>query len=121
VGTRIRTVTVTQPVSLGGHWRYFKRNWRLSLAIPHPVMLETDPDEFGDIIGDIYTERTSNLLYEVKFFQDFVLVRPANPTFYLALRKLSHLEFANEFAEYWGDHAAVKEAIRGMSPDLVID
>jgi hypothetical protein len=78
-------------------------------------------DDFHDVIGDIYVERDTSLIYEVKFFEDFVLVRPGSPCFYTSLRKLSHVEFAAQFDEYSGDHSAVKDAIRGMTPELVVE
>lgn len=77
--------------------------------------------EFEDVFGDIYVERKTTLLYEVKFFSDFVLVRPASPSFYQALRKMDYGSFADEFEEYNGDHEAVKECIRGMQPDLIVE
>lgn len=78
-------------------------------------------DNFSDTIGEIYVERDTSLLYEVKFFQDFVLVRPASPAFYLALRKMSHNDFARDFDDFNGDHQEVKEALSGMSPDIIIE
>jgi hypothetical protein len=82
---------------------------------------ETLLTDFEDTLGEIYVERQTSLLYEVKFFDGFVLVRPASPAFYLALRKLSHNEFADMFDEFYGDHEDVREAIRGMTPDIVIE
>lgn len=84
--------------------------------------LETpSTDDFEDVIGEIYVERDTSLLYEVKFFTDFVLVRPASPAFYLALKKMPHDDFARDFDEFYGDHDQVKEAIRGMTPELIIE
>lgn len=78
-------------------------------------------DDFADTIGEIYVERDTSLLYEVKFFDMFVLVRPASPAFYLALKKMSHSEFARDFDEFYGDHEQVKTCIRGLSPELIIE
>jgi hypothetical protein len=84
--------------------------------------LETQStDDFADTIGEIYVERDTSLLYEVKFFDTFVLVRPASPAFYLALRKTSHNEFARDFDEFYGDHEQVKNHIRGLSPQIIIE
>jgi hypothetical protein len=120
VGRRIRTATVTQPVLLGGLWRFYRKNWKQSLDIQPHVTPETE-DDFSDLFGVIYVERSTSLLYEVKFFDGFVLVRPASPAFYQALRKISHTEFADEFEEYGGDQEAVINHIRGEVPELVID
>lgn len=74
-----------------------------------------------DLIGDIYVEKSTSLLYEVKFFKGFVIVRPASPSFYLAIRKMSDAEFAHEFDEYYGDHEEVIDAIRGMQPEFIVE
>lgn len=58
-----------------------------------------------------YVEKSTSLIYEVQFFKDYVLTRPASPMFYLAIKKLSHVDFAGEFEEYCGDHEAVKASI----------
>lgn len=78
-------------------------------------------DDFLDVLGDIYVETATSLLYEAKFFKDFVLTRPASPAFHMGLSKLSHAEFAEQFEEFYGDHRQVHEAIRGMVPDIVVD
>jgi hypothetical protein len=77
-------------------------------------------DNDDDLIGEIYVETETGFIYEVKFFEEHVLVRPASPQFYCALRKISHLEFSKTFHEYYGDHDAVRDEIRGMSPEIVI-
>jgi hypothetical protein len=86
-----------------------------------PLETPLTEDDFHDTIGEIYVERQTSLLYEVKFFETFVLVRPASPAFYLALRKMSHSEFAKYFDEFYGDHEQVKTHIRGMSPEIIIE
>lgn len=78
-------------------------------------------DDYEDTIGEIYVERDTSLLYEVKFFGDFVLVRPASPAFYMALKKLSHSEFARDFDEFYGNHEEVKNVLRGMPPEIIIE
>lgn len=78
-------------------------------------------DDDNDLHGVIYTERDTSLLYEVKFFDSFVIVRPASPAFYLAIRKMSHNEFADEFDEYNGNHDEVFAILRGPQSDLIIE
>jgi hypothetical protein len=89
------------------------------LDIPPREMHETE--DFDDLYGVIYVERSTSLLYEVKFFADFILVRPASPTFYLSIRKMTPSEFADEFDEYSGNHDEVMNHIRGLTPDLIIE
>lgn len=93
--------------------------WQLRCRCMSTESLSNMDDE--DDIGDIYVERDTALLYEVKFFDGFVLVRPASPAFHLALRKLSTLDFAKYFDEFYGDHEQVRNAIRDMTPDIVIE
>jgi hypothetical protein len=77
-------------------------------------------EEGVETLPDLYTEVETDLLYEVRFFQNFVLVRPATPTFYLAIKKLSHLEFSKDFREFQGDHETARNMIRGQESDFVI-
>lgn len=51
----------------------------------------------------LYTERDTDLLYEAKFFDDFVMVRPATPGYEQKIERLTHNEFADRFREFWGD------------------
>lgn len=46
-------------------------------------------------------------------FEDFVLVRPASPAFYDALRKVSLSEFTEEFEEYFGLHKEIIDFLHG--------
>lgn len=91
-----------------------------------PEMQLTDDDDHEDeeleeLLPEIYVEIASGLLYECKFFDNFVLVRPASPSFYLALRKLSITDFAGHFEEFCGDHREARLAIRGGPPGFIVD
>lgn len=66
---------------------------------------------------NFFTERATRLIYEASFYDDFVLVRPASPAFYSALRQLSWPEFTNEFEEFWGDRTRLRMQIDGIDPD----
>lgn len=79
-----------------------------------------DRDVLEEMMPDLYTETATKLLYEVKFFQSFVLVRPATPLFYLAIKKISPLEFSRDFLPFEGDHEAARDAIRGAEPEMII-
>lgn len=71
-----------------------------------------EPDAFAD--ASFYTELSTNLLYEVKFFETFVLTRPASPSFYLAIRKIDTLTFVKEFDEYLGDPDQLRAYLYGL-------
>lgn len=76
-------------------------------------------DSFDDAM--FYVETDTNLLYEVKFFDTFVLARPASPAFYLAIRKLDHMTFSREFHEYGGNPDAVKAYLWGIEGDAPLE
>lgn len=74
-----------------------------------------DPCDFN-----FYTEKSTSLIYDARFYDDFVIVRPASPAFYLSIRKLSHLEFVAEFDEYGGDqHQVAMFLLGGGEPVLI--
>lgn len=77
-----------------------------------------ETEEYSDTHGDFYVETDTSLIYEVKFFDDFVLVRPASPQFYLALRKMSISEFSRDFHEFCGDHQEVRDCLEGAEPEI---
>jgi hypothetical protein len=91
------------------------------MVILLPETQLTEEDVTDELLPDIYVENSTTLLYEVKFFENFVIVRPATPTYYLAIRKLSHHEFASEFSEFFGDKEYVRDAIRGQAPMFVTE
>lgn len=95
------------------------------MAIQPREMLLTDEeiDNLHDIDDErpsLYTENETLLIYEVKFFHDVVLVRPATPAFHLAVRKLSMMEFGMNFSEFLGDPNEVYAFIEGEEPELYI-
>lgn len=89
---------------------------------PLPETQLTDEVETEDeLLPDLYVEIATNFLYEVKFFDTFALIRPATPAFYLAIRKINHLDFSRLFTEFTGDRDAARAFIKGETPDFVID
>lgn len=83
---------------------------------------EHEEDEAEDeLLPDIYTEIATGLIYECKFFDKFVIVRPASPAFYLAIRKLSLADFSKYFDEFGGDVSEVRNAIRGGDVDFIVE
>jgi hypothetical protein len=83
----------------------------MEIGIPDPDDgMETDA--FDDAV--YYVETETNLIYEVKFFDGFVLARPASPAFYLAIRKIDILTFSKEFHEYSGDSERLRAYLWGV-------
>jgi hypothetical protein len=66
---------------------------------------------------NFYTEKATRLIYEAAFYDDFVLVRPASPLFYSAVRQLSWNEFSSEFEEFWGNRLRLRDQLDGVNPD----
>lgn len=60
-----------------------------------------------------YTEKSTRLIYDVRFFDDCVIVRPATPWFAEVIKKLTLPEFEAEYEEYWGDPTEIIDAIEG--------
>jgi hypothetical protein len=50
-----------------------------------------------------YTEKSTSLLWEVKFFSDFVMVKMATPGCENTLIRMSLADFDDRFEEFWGD------------------
>jgi hypothetical protein len=62
---------------------------------------------------NFYTENSTSLIYEVQFFEDFVMARPLSPEFYSAIRQMTWGEFTDEFHEYLGDCYRLRSLIDG--------
>jgi len=72
----------------------------------------------GDEVNlNFFTERATRLIYEASFYDDFVLVRPASPVFYTAIRQLTWNEFNAEFEEFWGDCTRLRKQLDGIDTD----
>jgi hypothetical protein len=80
-----------------------------------------EEEEETELLPDLYTETKTGLIYEVRFFDTFCIVRPATPMFYLAIRKMTHVEFSKEFEPFLGDPEIVRAAIRGATPDFIVE
>lgn len=61
----------------------------------------------------LWTETKTRLIYEAKFFGDFVIVRPLSPGLAGLIKKLTYTELARDFTEYSGDYSVVKAYIDG--------
>jgi hypothetical protein len=80
--------------------------------------LETDEDE--ELLPGLYVEISTSIIYEVKFFENCVLVRPATPGLYLSIKKISHDEFSKTFEEFSGDTKEVREFIKGKDMEFTV-
>jgi hypothetical protein len=71
---------------------------------------------------DLYVEKSTSMIYECKFFDTFVLVRPATPMLYLAIKKISHNEFMDDFEEFGGCPDEARDFLRGnKTPAFILD
>lgn len=66
---------------------------------------------------NFYTERTTRVIYEASFYDDFVLVRPASSEFHTSIRQLSWSDFNSEFEEFLGDNTRLRLQLDGVNPD----
>lgn len=88
---------------------------------PQAEAVSEDDDDVELEEPYLYVEISTRLLYEVRFFENFVLIRLATPAYYLAIAKISHEEFSARFEEYEGDQEAARAAIRGdETPELLV-
>jgi hypothetical protein len=83
-----------------------------------PELLDNDEDE--ELLPGLYVEKKTKIIYEVKFFDNCVLVRPATPGLYLAIRRISHDEFSKDFDEFSGDTKEVREFIKGKNREFEV-
>lgn len=96
------------------------------MDIQHPETQLTDEvdegeEDFEELLPDYYVQKSTSMIFECKFFDSFVLVRPATPRLYLAIKKISHREFMDTFEEFYGDKDQVRDIIRGkVEPELLI-
>lgn len=87
------------------------------------ILPELEPDdeteeESEDLLEDeyeLYVEIATRMLYQVKFFENFVIVRAASPLFYRDIRKMSILDFSRYFEEFYGDAQQVRDFFNGLT------
>lgn len=83
-------------------------------------LLDNEYEE-DELLPDLFVEKDTHLIYEVKFFDTFVLVRPATPLLYLAIKKLDHHVFCRDFEEFCGSKKAVREFMQSREHDFIIE
>jgi hypothetical protein len=77
--------------------------------------------EDDEVFYEIYVETATNTIYEVQFFDDFIMARKASPNFFAEIRRLSIIDFAREFHEYGGDIQAVKDFLRNAKMEFLVE
>jgi hypothetical protein len=55
-----------------------------------------------------FVDSKSSLVYEVQFFTDFILARPATPALYSHIERLTPTEFYGRFEEFFGNPDEVR-------------
>jgi hypothetical protein len=75
--------------------------------------LEKEPE------GSFYVQKETGFIYEVRFFPDFALVRPAHPDYSTALERMDLLRFSELFDEFFGDPQVVKDFMWGANLDTI--
>lgn len=79
----------------------------------HEVKRKYEDDTSEEPESQFYVERESRLIYEVKFFPEFALIRPAHPDCTAAVERLSLVAFANNFEEYGGNPQDIRDYLWG--------
>jgi hypothetical protein len=69
----------------------------------------------------LYIDKNTNLIYEVKLFEEYALVRPLDPSQRRNIKKLTHTEFSGAFDEYHGNQDAVYDYLAGNDTDLILN
>lgn len=83
------------------------------------VKREYEDDLEDELESTFYVEKNTRFIYEVKFFPEFALVRPAHPDFAAAVERMPLVTFANNFEEYFGDAQAIRDYLWGADVDGV--
>jgi hypothetical protein len=66
-----------------------------------------------------YVEKSSRLIYQVQFFDTFVMYRPATPGFESLIKRMELSEFLDEFDEFEGDPRLLDDFIDGEAQYLL--
>jgi hypothetical protein len=83
---------------------------------PLPDLEEEDEEEDEDDAlneYELYVEIATRMIYQVKLFDNFALIRPASPLFFREIRKMSMLDFSKYYEEFYGDHDMVRAFFNG--------
>lgn len=69
----------------------------------------------------LYTSRDSGIIVEVKFFDDFAMVRPATPGFERSLRRVSLMEFLDKYDDLMCDPRPIEAMLKGEKMEDAIE
>lgn len=64
---------------------------------------------------NLYTEKKTSVIWDVRFFDGFVLARPIAPEMARSIRKIKDSRFQSEFEEFHGDYRWIQEWLSGES------
>ena len=67
----------------------------------------------------LYTDKKTHTIYDVKFFDGFVLIRPVAPGFERHVKKIPMNLFAEHFEEFMGDYARIRELLSGEDSFII--
>lgn len=68
----------------------------------------------------LYRDKNTNLIHEVKLFEDFALVRPLNPSLRREMQKVDLMTLVKYFEEYAGDHTSVYNYLEGADEGVIL-
>ena len=97
-------------------------------TVINPTIVKEEPidvkREYDDDLSDepesyFYVEKESRMIYEVRFFPEFVLIRPADPDSRSNLQRLDLLTFSKHFDEYGGDHQTIRDLLWGANLESI--
>lgn len=65
----------------------------------------------------VFMEKKTNILYDVKYFPDYVIVRPVSPSMYSYIRKMSYSDLSERFEESFVDVKALRARVQKGGDD----
>lgn len=75
-------------------------------------MTDSPEVEIEETVPALYMHKKTHLLYDVKFFDDCVIVRPVSPEFYHQIERLSYNDLAESYEESYVDVKALRKRIQ---------
>lgn len=83
------------------------------------VLVKREYETDDEPESTFYVERSSRFIYEVRFFSDYALVRPAHPDFTTTVQRMNLIEFSEAFEEYFGDPQDIRDYLWGSEVEGV--
>lgn len=69
---------------------------------------------------NLYVERKTKIIWDARFFDGFVIVRPISPEMARHIRKIKSSLFVVDFDEFMGDYDTIRDWMEGNEPELKI-